>query len=190
MSDNVNVLAFPAGKRSSEVSGSANSGETVDPALFKQGMRRLAAGVTIIATDVGGARHGIVATAVSSVSADPPTLLVCVSETASAHAFIGQAGFFSVNVLHADDQALAEHFANPAKRAQRFDLGEWSRLTTGAPILLSALASFDCRLTQKARVGSHTVFFGQVEHLYLREGAVDPLLFWNGAYRRGHTESF
>lgn len=161
----------------------------MDTALFKQGMRRLAAGVTIIATDIDGARHGIVATAVSSVSADPPTLLVCISEAASAHAFIGRAGFFSVNVLHADDQALAEHFSNPAKRAQRFELGQWSTLSTGAPVLLSALASFDCRVTQKAQVGSHTVFFGQVEQLQLGEGAIDPLLFWNGAYRRGPAEA-
>lgn len=157
----------------------------MDSALFKQGMRRLAAGVSIIATAYEGVRHGLVATAVSSVSADPPTLLIGVSQTASAHDFIARSGRFSVNVLHADDRGLAETFSAPALRARRFDFGEWTTLETGAPVLATALTGFDCLVVQEARVASHTVFFGRIVGVRVREGAVDPLLFWDGAYQNG-----
>lgn len=184
MSDRVNVLTFPAERRPHTGEG-ADVGGAVDSAIFKQGMRRLAAGVSIIATEFEGVRHGLVATAVSSVSADPPTLLVCVSQTASAHDVISRAGRFSVNVLRAQDRALAEKFSDPALRARRFEFGQWTARHTGAPLLATALAGFDCLIAEEARVASHTVFFGRVVGVHVLDDAVDPLLFWNGAYRSG-----
>ena len=181
MSDKIDISSDCVGNQPQMV----GEGEAIESALFKQGMRRLAAGVTLIATEVDGVRHGLVATAVTSVSADPPTLLVCVSAAAAAHAFIQRAGHFSVNVLHADSQELAKHFSNPAEKMRRFERGVWSTLSTGAPVLRDALVSFDCRIVQEARVGSHTVFFGQIVQLCLGNSAIEPLLYWNGAYHEG-----
>ncbi|MFD2249685.1 flavin reductase [Pseudochelatococcus lubricantis] len=183
MSENANVVALPTGKRFPEArAGGISLGAAVDAGRFKLGMRRLAAGVSIIATTLEEVRYGLVATAVNSVSADPPTLLVCVSQTASAHDFISRAGRFSVNVLHADDRELAENFSRPEFRTRRFSFGEWSTATTGAPVLDSALVAFDCLIAQEARVASHTVFFGQVVDVRLSDGPIDPLLFWNSSY--------
>lgn len=181
MSDTVNVVPIlpDRGRRADEIRGDHAA---VDSALFKQGMRRLASGVSIVATAFGGERYGLVATAVSSVSADPPTLLVCVSRSATTGAFIARSGRFSVNVLGADDRGLADRFSTPGLGVRRFDFGGWTTLHTGAPVLLSALASFDCLVTEEAHVASHTVFFGRVARVRLRDGAINPLLFWNGAY--------
>lgn len=187
MSENANVLSYPAARRAPQAKGE-EAEASVDAGLFKLGMRRLAAGVSIIATVFEGGRHGLVATAVNSVSADPPTLLVCVSQTASAHDFISRSGRFSVNVLHADDRGIAENFSRPELRARRFSFGDWSTLETGAPVLDSALVAFDCLVAQEARAASHTVFFGRVVHARLREGPIDPLLFWDGAYRTGPSD--
>lgn len=187
MSERVNIVPFPAERRPQADIG-ADLGGAVDSALFKQGMRRLASGVSIIATALDGARRGLVATAVSSVSADPPTLLVCVSQAAFAHDFISLSGRFSVNVLRAEDRSLAEKFSAPALRGRRFEFGEWTTLQTGAPVLATALSCFDCVVAEEARMASHTVFFGRVIDVRVQEGAIDPLLFWNGAYRTGHPE--
>lgn len=184
VTDTVSVVPFPGERRANAVENGTIH-EAVEPALFKQGMRRLASGVSIIATDFEGTRHGLVATAVSSVSADPPTLLIGVSQTASAHDYIVRSRRFSVNVLGAHDRGLAEKFSVPAFRARRFEFGEWTTLGTGAPVLKTALVGFDCILTEEARIASHTVFFGRVVSVHVPEGEIDPLLFWNGAYRSG-----
>ncbi|MGV6872706.1 flavin reductase family protein [Pseudochelatococcus sp. B33] len=187
MSDTMKIVPFPTERRPQTGEGAA-AGGAVDSVLFKQGMRRLAAGVSIVATEFEGKRYGLVATAVSSVSADPPTLLVCVSQSASARDFIARSGRFSVNVLRAQDRAVAEKFSLPALRARRFEFGEWTTLHTGAPVLATALAGFDCLVAEEARVASHTVFFGRVVGVHVHEGAVDPLLFWNGAYQTGEPD--
>lgn len=156
-----------------------------DPsALYRAGMRRLAAGVCVITTtDAAGAPHGLVATAVTSVSAEPPVLLVCVNRSASSHPVISACGRFCVNVLGVSDAAVAERFSGADKRL-RFLGREWVTLATGAPALSGCLASFDCRITECVEAATHTVFFGQVEHTRLWECGHDPLLYWGGAYGR------
>src|SRR5260221_14628000 len=117
----------------------------IDPELFKAGMRQLASGVTIIATRLGDQRRGLTATAVCSVSADPPTLLCCVNRQSTPHDMIQAAGCFSINVLAVDDAELAARFAGGESGESRFETGSWGKLGAGAPILESALASFDCQ---------------------------------------------
>ena len=84
---------------------------SVDATAFKRGMRHLAASVTLITTRHRDLRGGLTATAVCSVSAEPPQILVCVNKTASAHDPIGEAGFFCVNILAPDHRKIAERFA-------------------------------------------------------------------------------
>jgi flavin reductase len=156
----------------------------IDGALFKRGMRRLAAGVSIITTLDEDAPHGLVATSVSSVCAEPePTLLVCVNRNSSIHDVIHRKKIFCANLLSADDVELAQRFSVPEFRARRFEQGSWVSLVTGAPALASALASFDCEVTQVVPVHSHTIFVGVVRDLKLWQSEIDALLYLDGQYQ-------
>ena len=136
----------------------------VDAAGFRAAMRELAGGVTIITADGPAGPRGLTATAVCSVSAEPPTLLVCVNRASEGHAAIRAAGAFCVNVTAAEHRPLAEHFAGRGgvRGAERFRLGRWGVLATGAPVLDDALSAFDCRVVQTIDHGTHTVFLGAV----------------------------
>lgn len=150
---------------------------------FRSGMRRLAAGVCLITTrQAEGQRSGLTATAVCSVTADPPTLLVCVNRKNGSYAAIKQAGLFAVNVLAYDDRPLADRFASPIPAEEKFDQGLWQPLVTGAPVLESALVAFDCRLTDAIEAGSHDIVLGRIEGVKLRTTDVKPLMFAHGGY--------
>lgn len=150
---------------------------------FRQGMRRLAAGVTILTTRLeDGTRIGMTATAVCSVSGDPPTLLCCIHRANATRAAFAQAGHYAVNVLAAGEDAIATRFATPMPPEARFARGAWTTLESGAPILESAAAAFDCRIAQVAEVGSHSIFFGEVIAIALRGAHVMPLLYAHGGY--------
>lgn len=155
----------------------------IDAAAFKAGMRQLAAGVTLVTTrSENGERSGLTATAVCSVSAEPPILLVCVNQKSGSYAAIREAGRFAVNVLAAEDQDLSNRFASSVSGDERFHHGEWDSLATGAPVLASALAGFDCTLLEAKDVGSHGVFFGRIEAIKVREDDGAPLLYGKGGY--------
>ena len=133
---------------------------SIDAAAFKKGMRHLAASVTLITTRHRELRGGLTATAVCSVSAEPPQILVCVNKTASAHDPIGEAGFFCVNILSPAHRRIAERFAgmDDVEGDKRFhDMGEWSMLSTSAPVLRGSV-SFDCRLVTKVAAGTHDLY--------------------------------
>jgi flavin reductase len=160
---------------------------TISSDDFKRGMRRLASGVVIIASEYQGQRFGLAATAVTSISAEPATLMVCVNRKASAYQAISSARCYTVNILHEDDRGIADLFSQPHTREQRFRSGKWSSLVTGAPVLEGSLASFDCRLTQSFEASSHTLFLGEVVDLRLLNDELRPLVYWNGAYRGGEA---
>ncbi|WJJ94495.1 flavin reductase family protein [Neopusillimonas aromaticivorans] len=154
-----------------------------DPAEFRQGMRRLAAAVCVIATENdAGHRAGLTATAVCSVSATPPTLLVCVNRQNSSCEAIRDAGRFSVNALEQNDRVIAEQFAMPVSAEQKFSQGTWATLQTGAPVLQSAIVAFDCIVANTVDVGTHTIFFGQIAGLRYAEHPGTPLMYAYGEY--------
>jgi flavin reductase len=151
--------------------------------LFKRGMRRLAAGVSVITTLDNGVPQGFVATAVTSVCADPtPSLLICVNRSASCHSAIRASGIFCVNLLGEGDEEIARVFSSPEHRHRRFDDCAWEALKTGAPALAGALVSFDCEVAEAIEVQSHTVFLGRVVTSHLWERAVEPLLYVDGHF--------
>ena len=155
----------------------------IDGALFKRGMRRLAAGVSIITTLEQSMPHGLVATSVCSVCAEPePSLLVCVNFNSSCHDAINRAGIFCVNLLSSNDVELARRFSSSESRARRFEECPWVPLVTGAPALPNTLASFDCEITQAVPVHSHTIFIGAVRDIRLWQGDIDALLYLDGQY--------
>lgn len=157
----------------------------VDIDLFKNGMRQLTSGVSIITvTDAEGRRFGFTATAVCSVSADPPTLLVCANRSNGSCQMIKDSGFFVVNVLALSDQHLADRFAGRLGPDERFEKGNWIESEEGTPILTTALVSFSCRLGEVADVASHSILFGEVRSVTLAEKDIPALVYGQGAYGR------
>jgi flavin reductase len=153
----------------------------IEPAFFRSGMRRLGAGVSIITTAGPEGPRGLTATAVCSVGIDPPTLLCCVNRASSAHDTIVAMRILAVNFLAERDRDVAIRFSGAETRESRFVAGSWTELTTGSPILETALASFDCRVTQMIDTASHTIFIAEV--IAARYGeAAPPLLYFDGGY--------
>jgi flavin reductase len=147
---------------------------------FRQAMRRVASTVNVITICVDGEPMGITATAMSSLAMDPPSLLVCVNQAASMHAPLECVSHFGVNVLHRDQEHLAQMFADRQKRALRFTSG-WHVDGDGPPRLAEAQASLLCRRTDHHRFGTHSIFIGVVEEAVVRAD-IDPLIYLDGRY--------
>ena len=150
---------------------------------FKRGMRQLAAGVNVITTANGPDGDGLTATAVCSISAEPPHLLVCINSSASAHGPIHKSGAFCLNVLAHDQEDVARRFAgmDGADRVDRFKIGTWSHLATGAPVLDGALANFDCIVVREIEAATHTLFIGRVLAVRTKDDGA-PLIYGNGRF--------
>ena len=131
-------------------------------AQFRDAMAMLAGGVSIITTDGPAGRAGFTASAVCSVSDDPPSLLVCIKRTASAFPAFDANGVLCVNVLAAQQQTLAALFGGKTPMAERFAVGSWHHGASGALALEGAAASIDCRIAQRCQVGTHEVLICEV----------------------------
>ena len=147
---------------------------------FKLAMRRMAATVNVISICVDGKPMGITATAVSAVSMDPPSLLVCVNQAAQVHPSIENVDHFNVNVLHRDQADVATMFADRKLEAQRF-LAGWDNDCLSPPRLRGAQASILCRRTDHHRFGTHSIFIGVVEQVLTR-AEIDPLVYLDGRF--------
>jgi len=148
---------------------------------FRDAMRRFPTGVTIVTTLTDGVPYGFTANAFTSVSADPPVVLVCVNRDASAHPMIARSSIFCVNILAIGQEKIAKLFADHARRTDRFEGLATRRAATGAPVIDGCLAYVDCRLAEEHTAGTHTVFLGEV----LDTGFIDgrPLGYLNAGYR-------
>ena len=161
-----------------------NSAAPLDPLLFREGMSRVAAAVHVVTTDGPAGRAGFTATAVTPVTDNPASLLVCANtEGRSAQALLVN-GVFCINTLSATDALIADAFAGRADLhgQDRFSVGAWGRLATGSPDLLTSLVSFDCRLVDARVVATHHVLIGHVVNV--RIGELSPaLVYQNRIYR-------
>jgi flavin reductase len=165
--------------------GAVAEAKVVEQQAFREGMARLGAAVHVITTDGPSGKTGFTATAVCSVSDSPPTLLVCLNRSATSMPILRGNGVFCVNTLRAGDEAIADTFAGRTKiaREARFDHGEWAKLSTGSPALMSAVVSFDCRVIEIKAVASHDIYFAMVEAVH--QGAPGPaLVYHDRAYKQ------
>jgi flavin reductase (DIM6/NTAB) family NADH-FMN oxidoreductase RutF len=153
---------------------------------FKAAMRRFATGVTIVTTRTGETIHGFTVNAFASVTADPPTVLICVNKTARAHPIIAESGGFAVNILGLEHQHVAETFMT-AEPHERFNAIAHRNGPSGSPILDGMLAYVDCSVEQEITSGTHTIFIGRVLESGEREG--EPLGYFDRAYRNFHITS-
>lgn len=136
----------------------------VDPALFREGMSHVVSAVHVITTGGPAGRSGFTATAVSSVSDAPPTLLVCMNTSSSSASRLIDNGMFAVNTLAASQQEIAQAFSGRTGLSgeDRFGAGVWSQDEDGVPSLAGAVTVFRCRITESHRVATHLVVLGEV----------------------------
>jgi len=158
---------------------------TVEPQLFREAMSRLGAAVHVVTTAGPAGKTGFTATAICSVSDTPPTVLVCLNRKSQGGPLLRENGVFCVNTLGADAEAIADMFAGRtgAKMEERFQLGTWRQLLTGAPALASAVVALDCRIVDVKAVASHNVIFGAVQAVQLGAGG-PALVYHDRAYKR------
>ena len=147
---------------------------------FKQAMRRVASTVNVITVCVGGRPMGITATAMSSLSLDPPSLLICINRSASLHSPLEDVSHFCVNVLHRSQEDIAGMFADRSREALRFASG-WQVDCERPPRLAEAQAAILCRRIQHFPYGTHSIFIGEVEEVAVRPD-IDPLVYVDGKY--------
>lgn len=148
-------------------------------------MARLGAAVNVVTTIGPDGPCGLTASAVCSVTDDPPTLLLCINRDSDMNERFKAAGILCVNTLAAAQEALSPLFAGltGVAHSDRFVEGEWTRLITGAPVLLGAVVSFDCRIAQSVEVGTHTVFFCEVQAIQTGN-AHEGLIYFGRSYHR------
>lgn len=149
---------------------------------FRAGMRRLASGVCIVTSGTGDEPIGLVATAVCSVSIDPPTLLVSVSRTSSAYSTIATSGRLCVNILSAEHRDVLELFTNSEKRAERFTGDAWRLRPDAPPILANALAALDCRVVERIVYSTHEIFLACPDLTLVGDGT--PMVHFDRQFRQ------
>jgi len=149
---------------------------------FTNAMRHAVSGVSIVTTDGEYGRFGLTISSMTSVSADPPMLLVCINRSSAAHDAIATNRHFAVNVLTAHQQHVAAAFAGSAAlgRAYEFGSSDWSVTASGLPQLLDPAALFECELESAIEAGTHSIFLGRVVTASGRD--IAPLAYSNREY--------
>lgn len=153
----------------------------LDEEVFKAVLGRWASGVTIVTSTAGERVHGMTVSAFSSVSLDPPLVLVCADKSSITHELIEESGVYAAHILAKEQTALSNKFASKKDEHRRFEGIDWSTMETGAPILPGCLAVLDCRVTAGHDAGDHIVYIGRVVEAKYEDKA--PLLYYQGSYR-------
>jgi flavin reductase (DIM6/NTAB) family NADH-FMN oxidoreductase RutF len=154
-----------------------------DARTLRDAMGCFATGITIVTACEGAVPIGLTANSFTSVSLEPPLLLVCIANTASSGPVLRSAEHFGVNVLQVAQQHASNRFAGKAE--DRFAATPWSPGETGVPLLDGSLVSFECRRHAVHEGGDHFILIGEVVRAQF-EPRRDPLLYFRGKYRRLH----
>jgi flavin reductase (DIM6/NTAB) family NADH-FMN oxidoreductase RutF len=147
-------------------------------------MRQWTTGVTVVTAELGGRRHGMAVNAFTSVSLEPPLVLVALEHITRTHGLVERSGRFGVTILAQDQQELSDRFAGRVSElADRFAGLETDTLVSGVPFLRGGLAYLDCKVVQSYPAGTHTLFIGEVIAAQ-SDGEGSPLLYLNREYRK------
>lgn len=162
------------------MTGTTNAQET---SAFREGMSRLGAAVNLVTTDGPAGRHGMIVSAVCSVTDSPPMLLACINRNAYAHnAFLAN-GTLCVNVLRPEHRDLSRAYTRWTGE-DRFSEAGWDTLETGAPVLQGASVAFDCRIIDHQQKGTHSVLFCEVATTRLWSGTPEGLIWFSRAFHQ------
>lgn len=160
----------------------ALAGEAINPRAFWSAIGTRPLGATIVTADADGMRSGFLGLSFAHVSADPPIVLVSISKDTAALAAIKGCEAFAVSVLPAGSEEIARAFSGGVPGAERFTPYLWDRLVTGAPILASAAAAFDCRLRSFVEEDTAIVAIGLVVGLTMTSDR-GATIAYQGRYR-------
>lgn len=159
------------------------SAPDIDHARFRQVLGHFCTGITIVTGMEGGAPVGFTAQSFSSLSLEPPLVLVCPAKSSSSWPRIAASGSFCVNIIAEDQEAVCRTFASSG--GDKFAGIGWApSAVTGSPVLDGALGWVDCRLEQEIDAGDHVIAIGRVVHLGVDDDTDGPLLFYRGGYGR------
>jgi flavin reductase (DIM6/NTAB) family NADH-FMN oxidoreductase RutF/DNA-binding FadR family transcriptional regulator len=153
---------------------------TIDQKVYRDVVSRFASGVTVITTAVGGKRYGTTASAMSSLSMDPPMLLICLNKTSETGDAVLRSGTFAVNILAKDQEHLASQFA--IKGPDKFADVAIGNGVQGDPLIEGSLATIQCRTVETVTGGTHTVFLAEVVDAEARD--LEPLTYFRGRFGR------
>jgi flavin reductase (DIM6/NTAB) family NADH-FMN oxidoreductase RutF len=150
---------------------------------FRSAMRHLAGGVSVITVGRGKEITGMTVTSVSSLSVDPPTLIVSINRQSSSWPLLKRHGFFGVNILNANQLDIAERFTGKdgLKGADRFAGAEWVTRASGVPLLVGALVAVDCEVEEIVERHSHAIVIGRVLDIQ-QSSRTAALAYWQGQY--------
>ena len=163
--------------RSVSIDSDVSSGD------FRSAMRRLAGGVSVITAGRGKDISGMTVTSVSSLSVDPPALIVSINRDASSWPLVKRYGVFGVNILTSDQVDIAERFTGKGglKGAARFAGAAWTTRASGVPLLVGALAAIDCEVEDVVERHSHAIVIGRVLDI-AASARTAALAYWQGRY--------
>ena len=153
-----------------------------DTSLQRKIMGHFATGVTVVTTRAGDTLHGMTANAVTSLSLDPPLVLVCVEQKATMYELLQSSGVFAMCLLAESQQEISNHFATRGPKS--FDNYKWFTAETGSPIFEESLAYVDCKVVEVAGGGDHKIFVGEIVAGNLQAVDAPPLLYYAGKYRK------
>ncbi len=149
---------------------------------FKNALKLWASGVTVVTSKSESfGLKGMTATSFSSVSLDPPQILVCINKSADTGDAVLEGKTFAVNILKADQQDISNQFAGGASQEERFANVAWHEGEIGTPVIDDALASLECTVVDQVQAGTHWVIIGEVQAVSCRDG--EPLMYYNSGYR-------
>ncbi|MFT4054823.1 MAG: flavin reductase family protein [Novosphingobium sp.] len=157
------------------------TGEGGALADFRGAMRRLASGVAIITARGSDGPVGMAATSITSLTAEPPAVLVCVNRTAGIHPCLAPGCPIGVNILSRHQREVSAAFGGAVPRSERFGAGHWTSDAHDLPMLDEAQANLACTVVSMMPFGTHSIVVAQVDGVRLG-GAVDPLIYQDGAY--------
>ena len=143
----------------------------------------MAKAVVVITSAKDGIRYAMAATAVSELSFDPPSMLVCVNRSASLFPVLEAGAPFAINILHHEQISVAQRCAGAVKGEARFEEGDWQDTDLGVPRLAGAQATILCLSAKKFEYGTHGIFIGDVVEVCL-SGEPEPLVYLDGRFTR------
>jgi len=154
----------------------------IDNQEFKDALKLWASGVSVVTANSSDGETGMTATSFTSVSMDPPQILVCINDSAETGAAILEDKKFAVNILTAAQEQVSNQFAGGSSMQERFANVAWHKGGLGLPVFDEALASLECTVVEQVRAGTHWIVIGEIQSTQCQSG--EPLLYFNSSYRK------